>query len=111
MLGWDDTDGLESEGGGPEDDALGSLLGVLHVRKRPERNAHDLLRSLERVPEITSCEVLDVDGSLLLRVRVRGAEHFAAVVTFFQRQGAVAEVRSSLARPVVTGALQARPAR
>jgi len=111
MLGWGDTDGLDSPGVGPDDDAPGSMLGVLRVRKRAERNAHDLLRSLERLPEITSCEVLDVDDSLLLRVRVRDAAHFAAVVTFFRRQGAVAEVRSSLARPVVTDVLQARPAR
>ncbi|WP_139346618.1 hypothetical protein [Sinomonas mesophila] len=69
--------------------ALRPVTAVIRVVQDRARTGADLLRTLDYIPEIVTAEVLDEDGSLLLRIQATEPARIEAIASGLCRQSAV----------------------
>lgn len=99
----------------PEGRAL-PIFALIRIRQDPARTGHDLHRSMESIPEITSAEVLDTDQSVLIHLQVPNPVRLDAITASFRMQSSVLSADVSTSTPILRqrpplGALDIRPAR
>jgi len=77
------------------DPAARPLTALIKIVQQPGRNGHDLLRSMECVPEITNAELLETDHSIMIRVQVPSHERLEKILAFFKVQSSVLSLEAS----------------
>lgn len=77
------------------DPAARPLTALIKIVQQPGRNGHDLLRSMESVPEITNAELLEADHSIMIRVQAPSRERLEKIITFFKVQSSVLSLEAS----------------
>lgn len=76
----------------PEDQPVSAAI---HVRLDPSRDGADFWRSLEAMPEVSTAESLQSDGSILLRTLTATEAQLQALLDRLRRQTSVASVEAS----------------
>ena len=71
------------------------LTALIRIAQMPGRTGHDLQRSLEFIPEITTAELVDTNQTVLLRLQVPDLDRLGKIITFFESQSAVLTVEVS----------------
>jgi len=82
------------------DPAKRPLSALIKIVQVPGRSGHDLLRSLESIPEITTAELVDNDHTVLLRLEVPDLDRLDKITAFFQVQSAVLTLEVSTTQPL-----------
>ncbi|MEO5316181.1 Lrp/AsnC family transcriptional regulator [Pseudarthrobacter sp. CC12] len=77
------------------DPAARPITALIKIVQQPGRNGHDLLRSMESVPEITNAELLEADRSIMIRVQASSHERLEKIITFFKVQSSVLSLEAS----------------
>lgn len=76
---------------------ISALIRIVQV---PGRGGHDLHRSMESIPEITTADLVDNDHTVLLRLQVPDFDRLNKITTFFQVQSAVLTLEVSTTQPL-----------
>ena len=82
------------------DAATRPLSALIRIVQVPGRSGHDLQRSMESIPEITTAEFVDNDHTVLLRLQVSDLDRLNRITTFFQVQSAVLTLEVSTTHPL-----------
>ena len=82
------------------DAATRPLSALIRIVQVPGRSGHDLQRSMESIPEITTAEFVDNDHTVLLRLQVSDLDRLNRITTFFQVQSAVLTLEVSTTLPL-----------
>lgn len=82
------------------DAATRPISALIRIVPDRGRSGHDLLRSMETIPEITTAEVLEKDQTVLMRLHVPHHERLNDIATFFRVQSAVQSLEVSTTRPL-----------
>lgn len=83
----------------PDEDAR-PISAVIRIVHEPGRTSHDLQRSMESIPEITTAETLAKDHTVLIRLRVPDLDRLHKITAFFQMQSAVVSLEVSTTQPL-----------
>ncbi|MDT0196490.1 Lrp/AsnC family transcriptional regulator [Arthrobacter sp. AB6] len=84
------------------DPATRPIPAVIRIAQEPGRSGHDLQRSMESLPEITTAEHLNADHSILLRVQVPDLDRLNKIISFFRAQSAVLSLEVSTSQPLIS---------
>ena len=84
------------------DPAIRPIHAVIRIVQEPGRSGHDLQRSMDSIPEITTAEHLDADQSILLRVQVPDPDRLNKIIHFFEVQSAVLSLEVSTSQPLIS---------
>lgn len=82
------------------DPATRPISALIRIVQAPGRTGHDLQRSMESVPEITTAELVDNDHTFLLRLQVPDLDRLEKITTFFKVQSAVLALDVSTTQPL-----------
>lgn len=82
------------------DSATRPISALIRIVQVPGRTGHDLQRSMESIPEITTAEHVDNDHTVLLRLQVPDLDRLDKITTFFKIQSAVLTLDVSTTQPL-----------
>ncbi|WP_284980385.1 Lrp/AsnC family transcriptional regulator [Arthrobacter sp. fls2-241-R2A-200] len=82
------------------DPATRPISAIIRIVQVPGRTGHDLQRSMESIPEITTAELVDIDHTVLLRLQVPDLERLEKISAFFKLQSAVLALDVSTSQPL-----------
>lgn len=85
---------------GYPDAAARPISALIRIVQEPGRSGHDLQRSMESIPEITTAELLDKDHTILMRLQVNDYDRLNKITTFFQVQSTVLSLEVSTTQPL-----------
>jgi len=84
------------------DPATQPISAVIRIVQEPGRSGHDLQRSMDSIPEITTAEHLDADHSILLRIQVPDLVRLTKIISFFEVQSAVLSLEVSTSQQLIS---------
>ncbi|MDT0196514.1 Lrp/AsnC family transcriptional regulator [Arthrobacter sp. AB6] len=76
------------------------LSAVLRILQTAGRTGHDLQRSMESIPEITTAEAVVKDRSILVRLQVPDLDRLEKITAFFQAQSSVVSFEVATTQPL-----------
>lgn len=76
------------------------VTAVLTITQRPGRSGHDLLRSMDSIPELSSAEILEEDHRVLIRLQVPTLDRLNEITAFFRVQSSVQAIEVSRTNPL-----------
>ena len=82
------------------DAATRPISALIRIVQVPGRTGHDLQRSMESIPEITTAELVDNDHTVLLRLQVPDLDRLDKITTLFKVQSAVLTLDVSTTQPL-----------
>lgn len=77
------------------------LFAVICITQDRNRNGHDLQRSMDSVPEIVSADLVESDGTVLVRVQAPHRDRLNEIVEVFRLQSAVLSLSVSTSTPLL----------
>lgn len=82
------------------DPATRPTSALIRIVQVPGRTGHDLQRSLDSIPEITTAELVGSDHTVLLRLQVPDLDRLEKIAAFFKGQSAVLTLDVSTTQPL-----------
>ncbi|MGO4585851.1 Lrp/AsnC family transcriptional regulator [Arthrobacter sp. 2RAF6] len=84
------------------DAATRPLSALIIIVQVPGRSGHDLHRSMESIPEISTAELVDNDHTVILRLQVPDLDRLSSIATFFLVQSSVLALEVSTTQPILS---------